>query len=100
MHAEPLELTVTPQPNATARLDDLLRLLREQLERVLAVAEPLRTTQRTTLELRERREVRELRVVQNVIVLVPPVLGPWAAVLDQQRRRPRRSALREQLHGV
>ena len=101
VHAESLQLAVAAESDAAARFDDLLRLLGEQLERVLAVAEPAAAAAAP----RRSSSVNGVKCVsfgslEDVVVLVPVVLGPRAAVLHDQRRRLRRAALREQLHDV
>src|SRR5688500_8850689 len=83
-----------------AGLDQLGHLLCEELERILALVPPARPPQPASEELGARSEARELRISEDVVPLVPVVLGPRSAVLDEQRRRVRGAALAKDLDHV
>src|SRR4051812_31708402 len=92
---EALQLSVAAQAHVATRGEDLRRLVRLLHERVLALMEPARPTQAALQQLGAWREARELRVLQDVLALVPVVLAPRRAEVHEQSRRVRDAALRD-----
>ena len=86
--AEPLELAVAADADPAARIHDLLRLGGDERDASTGSRchQPGRRSPRAQ-QLTLRREAAELRVLQDVVVLVPVVLRPRAAVQHEQRRR-------------
>ena len=99
MRAKPLELPVRPELNDSARVEDLLRPLRDEDVVVVAVGRH-RPPPRPRVHNLARREREQPLVLPHVGVVIPVVLAEQAAVPDDQRRRVADLAPREQLDDV
>ena len=101
VHAEPLHLAVAPEPDASTRVEiffacSAISLNGRTDRRGTTAAAAVARCSTSACGMKRR----DLRVVVDVVVLVPVVLRPRAAVRDEQRRRVRDPALRDELHDV